>query len=49
MLLILNVKDDYSRVFSVLKTVLENEIKDKAKDIDYIDLRFGNKVFYKYK
>jgi len=33
----------------VLKTVLEKEIGSKRDMLDYIDLRFGNKVFYKLK
>lgn len=28
---------------------LEREIKDKIPSLDYIDLRFGNKIFYKFK
>ena len=31
----------------VLKKVLDEEIGDKRGGLDYIDLRFGNKVFYK--
>ena len=38
-----------SESFKVLKTVLEQEIKDRRQELSYIDLRFGNKVFYKYK
>lgn len=41
--------DDFPHAFSVLKTVLEQEIKEKKSNLAYIDLRFGNKVFYKYK
>lgn len=33
----------------VLKTVLEQEIKDRRPQLSYVDLRFGNKVFYKFK
>lgn len=35
--------------FSVLKKVLESEVKDKRPRLDYIDLRFGNKVFFKFR
>ncbi|MFZ2193019.1 MAG: FtsQ-type POTRA domain-containing protein [Candidatus Moraniibacteriota bacterium] len=35
---------------SVLRAVLENKIeKDLQKDLEYIDLRVNNKVFYKFK
>mgnify|MGYP001578730073 CR=1 FL=1 len=40
-------EDDFANTFRVLKTVLEQEIKEKRKDLEYIDLRFGNKVFFK--
>ncbi|MBI3442986.1 MAG: hypothetical protein HY007_04415 [Candidatus Sungbacteria bacterium] len=36
-------------VLHILRTVLDQEIKDKKPQIDYIDLRLGNKVFYKFK
>lgn len=44
-----NRDDDFENVFRVLKTVLEEEIKEKQAQLEYIDLRLGNKVFYKYK
>lgn len=47
--LILNRDDDLNQTLSVLRTLLEKEIKQKRKHLDYIDLRFGNKVFYKMK
>lgn len=31
-----------------LKQVLEVEIKENRKNLEYVDLRFGNKIFYKY-
>ena len=34
---------------SVLKTLLAGEIKDQRSKLDYVDLRFGNKVFYKFR
>ena len=38
---------DIASTLHVLKRVLESEIKDQRRRLDYIDLRFGNKVFYK--
>jgi|SRR3989338_7498505 len=45
----LSLDDDFNRVFMILETVLNEEIKEKRGNLDYIDLRFGQKVFYKYK
>lgn len=47
--LIFKRDDDFENVLRVLKAVLEKEIGSKRKRLDYIDLRYGNKVFYKYK
>ncbi len=33
----------------MLKTVLNDDIKDKRSDLDYVDLRVDNKVYYKLK
>lgn len=33
----------------ILKTVLGQEVKNRQADLAYVDLRFGNKVFYKFK
>lgn len=33
----------------VLHTLLEKEIGGREAQLDYLDLRFGNKVFYKYR
>lgn len=33
----------------ILKTVLEKEVGDRRNQLEYVDLRFGNKVFYKYR
>lgn len=41
--------DDFDRAFKVLQTVLDQEIKEKRPQLSYIDLRFGNKVFYKFR
>ncbi len=38
---------DWENTFQVLKRVFEEEIKDKRSKIEYVDLRFGNKVFYR--
>ena len=50
--------DNFENAFRVLKTVLEQEIyphtfgsvgvKGKRAQLEYIDLRFGNKVFYRF-
>lgn len=45
--LIFKREDDIRAMAHVLKRVLNEEIKDKRSRLDYIDLRFGNKVFYK--
>lgn len=47
--LFFRVEDEYENAFRVLGRVLENEIGDRRARVDYIDLRFGNKVFYKMK
>lgn len=48
-LLILPRGGEQTNIVKVLKTVLEEEIKERRESIDYIDLRFGNKVFYKFR
>lgn len=35
--------------FSALKTILEKEIKEKQSELEYVDLRFGTKVYYKFR
>lgn len=47
--LIFNMNENWDKIFTILKTVLNEEIKEKSKNLDYIDLRFGNRVFYKFK
>ncbi len=47
--LIVKKTDDPETVLRVLRTVLDEEIKDKKSKLEYIDLRLGNKVFYKFK
>ncbi len=44
-----NTDDNLAATFTALQTVLTEEIKNRRNQLDYIDLRFGNKVFYKYK
>ncbi|MCX6731789.1 MAG: FtsQ-type POTRA domain-containing protein [Candidatus Parcubacteria bacterium] len=46
--ILLNEQNDSQITYQNLKITL-NQIKDKRKNLDYIDLRFGNKVFYKFK
>lgn len=46
---IINRDDDLDHALSVLGTILKKEIGSKRNRLDYIDLRFGNKVFYKFK
>ena len=40
--------DDLENALHVLKTVLE-DIKERRNQLEYVDLRFGNKVFFKMK
>lgn len=39
--------DDFARAAQILKKVLEAEVKDRKPQLQYVDLRLGNKVFYK--
>ena len=41
--------DDFVNAFRVLKKVLDAEIGNRRDELAYIDVRFGNKVFYKFK
>ncbi|OGZ95136.1 MAG: hypothetical protein A2847_00600 [Candidatus Sungbacteria bacterium RIFCSPHIGHO2_01_FULL_50_25] len=41
--------DEFKNTIAILKTFLEKEAGENRKDLDYIDLRFGNKIFYKLK
>lgn len=51
--IIFNKSDNLGEIFDNLKTILkENALTkefDHAVQLDYIDLRFGSKVFYKFK
>ena len=47
--IIINNENEAEDTFLNLKTIISSKIKDKMKKLEYIDLRFGNKVFYKLK
>jgi hypothetical protein len=47
--ILMNDKTDANSAFSNLKLVLDSNIKEKRPQLDYLDLRFGNKVYFKYK
>lgn len=44
---LLDKETDFKKAFENLKLVLENQVKEKRADLEYIDLRFSNKVFFK--
>ena len=44
-----SLKDDPQEVAQNLALILEKEIGDRRDEVDYIDLRFGNRVYYKLK
>jgi hypothetical protein len=48
--IILNERRPFDESMNNLKTVLDSDVfKGKLESMDYIDTRFGNKVFYKFK
>jgi len=47
--LMVSREGDLANTLRVLKKVLEEEIKDQRSRLEYIDLRLGSKVFYKFK
>ena len=47
--IMLKENDDFQTALENLELALEEKIKDSRKYLEYIDLRFGNKLFYKYK
>jgi hypothetical protein len=47
--ILLNDKNESNLSFSNLQLVLDGTIKEKRPTLEYVDLRSGNKVFYKYK
>lgn len=42
-------KEQINSAFENLKLILESQIKDKKNNLEYIDLRFQNKAFFKLK
>ena len=49
-LIYFNPKEDIEKQVQKLILTFENEIpQEKRENLDYIDLRFGDKVYYKYK
>ena len=46
---ILNDKNEPQSAYLNLITALDSNIKDKRPKLDYIDLRLGNKIYFKYK
>jgi len=47
--IILNDKNEPQSAYLNLTTALDSNIKDKRPKLDYIDLRLGNKIYFKYK
>jgi len=47
--IILNDKNEFQSAYLNLVTALDANIKDKRPKLDYIDLRLGNKIYFKYK
>lgn len=47
--IILSERNDLKIAADNLKIALENQIKEKRQNLEYIDLRLPNKVFYKFK
>ena len=47
--IILNDKNEPKSAYLNLITALDANIKDKRTKLDYIDLRLGNKIYFKYK
>jgi len=47
--IILNDKNEPQSAYLNLITALDANIKDKRTKLDYIDLRLGNKIYFKYK
>lgn len=47
--ILLNDKNEPNQTFGNLELVFDQDIKEKRPKLDYIDLRFGKKVFYRLK
>ena len=45
----LSLKDNPERIAENLALILEKEIGERKDEVDYIDLRLGNRVYYKWK
>ncbi len=43
-----SLKDNHEHIAANLALILEKEIGERRDEVDYIDLRFGNRVYYKY-
>lgn len=48
-LIFLNRADNMEKALKVVKTVLEQEVGGRRGGLEYVDARFGNKVFFKWK
>lgn len=47
--ILISDKNEPSETIDNLTLTLKEKIKDKRKTLDYIDLRFGNKIYFKFK
>lgn len=47
--ILLNESSSQSALFDNFRIALENELKDSIGNLEYLDLRFGNKIFYKFR
>ncbi|MCC6639118.1 hypothetical protein IT409_01005, partial [Candidatus Falkowbacteria bacterium] len=47
--ILVNTHTAFSDQIQKLKVVLSQEIKDNEKRLEYIDMRLGNNIYYKYK
>jgi predicted transposase YdaD len=52
--IIFSLKTDNQKIINTLITIVDNKLfqvsqKNAENMLEYIDIRFGNKVFYKYK
>jgi cell division septal protein FtsQ len=45
--ILITKKSNFQKIFNDLKLLLDQKIKDSRKKLEYIDLRFENKAFYK--
>lgn len=47
--IVLSEDSDPERAYKNLRTAIDGDIKGRINDLLYIDLRFGNRIFYKFK